>query len=128
MKRILSVLSSLMFAGMVLAYTPVSTVSTYVLQLTTVQYTNPTLVKKPIRRAPARPVVPPTVTVTGHTLTFDSPLSEGQIVLLNEDGEEELTLNVTEGTTTVTFPEFISGYYIINIIQDQYMFGGEIEF
>lgn len=124
MKKIISVLSSLLFAGLLVASAQVSSV--YVLNLYARQFTNPTLVKKPIRKAPAKPVIP-VVTVDGHTLNFSAPLSEGQIELLNEDEELEYTIYVAQGSTKVVIPAYITGYYYINIVQGNYCFSGDID-
>lgn len=127
MKKITLVLSSLFFAGVVLASNPLSSYSLpYELYLTTQQIVNPMNVKKPIRKAPAAMPSAPVVIVKGHTLLFESALSEGYIELYNEDGELEFVLNVSEGTKRVVFPSFLSGYYTISIVQGNYAFWGEI--
>ncbi|MCR5269876.1 MAG: hypothetical protein K6D91_02525 [Prevotella sp.] len=124
MKKFVSVLSSLLFAGLLVASAQVS--SAYVLSLYAHQFTNPMQVKKPIRKAPAKPAVP-VVTVEGHTLNFTAPLVEGEIQLLNEEEEVEYTIYVASGSTQVVIPAYISGYYYINIVQGNYCFSGDID-
>jgi hypothetical protein len=124
MKKFVSVLSSLLFAGLLVASAQVT--SAYVLSLYAHQIINPMQVKKPIRRTPAKPVIP-VVTVDGHTLNFSAPLVEGQIDLLNEDEEVEYTIYVAKGATKVVIPSYISGYYYINIVQGDICFSGDID-
>ena len=73
-----------------------------------VSLTDPTEDQKPIKRSP---VVIPSVSLEGHNLIFATSCDGCILRLLNEDGDVEYMVVITDETTSLTLPSYLSGEY-----------------
>ena len=88
-----------------------------------VSLTDPTEDQKPIKRSP---VVIPSVSLEGHNLIFATSCDGCILRLLNEDGDVEYMVVITDETTSLTLPSYLSGEYELQIVRGCYCFYGYI--
>ena len=89
-----------------------------------VRYSNPTTPYTPIKRSP---VQVPSMSLSDHTLYFNTSCDGCTLQLVNEDGDIEYDIIIPESTSTITLPLNLSGEYELQIIRGNYCFYGYIE-
>lgn len=89
-----------------------------------VRYSNPTTPYTPIKRSP---VQVSSLSLSDHTLHFNTSCDGCTLQLVNEDGDIEYDIIIPESTSTITLPLNLSGEYEQQIIQGNYCFYGYIE-
>lgn len=85
---------------------------------------DPTSPNKPIKRSP---VLVPSLSLSDHTLYFNTSCDGCTLQLINEDGDIEYGIIIPENTSTITLPFYLSGEYELQIIRGNYCFYGYIE-
>ncbi len=76
---------------------------------------------------PKTPVEPPTVFISGHTLSFPTAYAESlPIVLTDNTGTIVYYSALPAGSTSLVLPSTLSGPYILYIYMDGYIFCGQI--
>ncbi|UPS44914.1 DUF3244 domain-containing protein [Prevotella sp. E15-22] len=85
---------------------------------------DPVIISKPIKRSPA---MAPSVSLSDHTLYFNTSCDGYVLRLVNEDGDIEYDIIIPEDTETLSLPFYLEGEYELQIIRDNYCFYGYIE-
>lgn len=75
---------------------------------------------------PKSPVVIPTITQDGNTLTFITSCDNCTLRLINEDDEVEYSVIIPSDTHTMVLPSYLSGEYRIEIVRGNFCFWGYI--
>ena len=75
---------------------------------------------------PKSPIMPPSVTLDGHTLYFDTPCDGCTLNIVDENDVVVYALVIPTGTTSLVLPSTLSGDYTIQIIRGNYLFYGTI--
>lgn len=120
MKKIILMLCMLLSIGVSIANTQ-RVCGTVPLQ---VSITDPTQGHKPPQRGP---VVTPSINLEGYTLYFETPCDGYELCLLDENSNVVYTTIIPVNATSLVLPSYLSGDYVIQIIQGQYYFWGFIE-
>ena len=89
-----------------------------------VRMVDPIKPTKPIKRAPVKA---PSLSISDHTLYFNTSCDGCTLQLINEDGEIEYGIIIPENTSTITLPFYLAGEYELQIIRGNYCFCGYIE-
>ena len=84
----------------------------------------PVIISKPIKRSPA---MAPSVSLSDHTLYFNTSCVGYVLQLVNEDGDIEYDIIIPEDTETLSLPLYLEGEYELQIIRGNYCFYGYIE-
>lgn len=84
----------------------------------------PVIISKPIKRSPA---MAPSVSLSDHTLYFNTSCDGYVLQLVNEDGDIEYDIIIPEDTETLSLPLYLEGEYELQIIRGNYCFYGYIE-
>lgn len=85
---------------------------------------DPVIISKPIKRSPA---MAPSVSLSDHTLYFNTSCDGYVLRLVNEDGDIEYDIIIPEDTGTLSLPFYLEGEYELQIIRGNYCFYGYIE-
>lgn len=85
---------------------------------------DPVIISKPIKRSPA---MAPSVSLSDHTLYFNTSCDGCVLQLVNEDGDIEYGIIIPEDTETLSLPLYLEGEYELQIIRGNYCFYGYIE-
>ena len=73
------------------------------------------------------PMLIPLVEIENSTLFFISPCDGYELCLLDENANVVYTTTIPTNATSLVLPSYLSGDYVIQIIQGQYYFWGFIE-
>lgn len=68
----------------------------------------------------------PSITLDSLTLRFATPCDDCVLSIINEEGNIAYTESISEGTTSITLPSYLSGLYRIQIKYGAYYFEGNI--
>ena len=71
---------------------------------------------------PRTPICPPTVYLNGHTLTFETTLSDYTLQLVDSSDDVVYSVFVPAGTTTVILPSTYVGNYTLQLFWGDWMF------
>ena len=84
---------------------------------------DPTDAAKPIRKSPAKA---PSVRIEERSLLFLSSIQEGEVLVRNEEGEVVFVAVIGDGWQRIALPSYLSGTFLIEIIQGQYCYWGYV--
>ena len=95
----------------------------YVLIDMRVSYIDPT---KPIGERPRTPIQPPIVYLCDHTLYICGDYGNFSLLVQTDNGTTAYSTYVLSGTTEVQLPATLSGDYVLQLFNGDYVFTGEI--
>lgn len=75
---------------------------------------------------PKTPIVPPEVSIDGHTLYFTGTHAEFVLTLTDEEDNVVFVTNVYATDSQITLPASLSGAFKLRLYTDIYCFVGEI--
>ena len=108
----------------ILASNPISSVNNQVILQVTLVDVDPTEVSG---EHPRSPIQPPYIYLNDHILEMSDISFDMTLEILDEYGEVAYTTFVTQGTTSVTLPNSLSGYYKLQLLWGNWCFYGWIE-
>lgn len=76
---------------------------------------------------PRSQVEKPSVATSGHTLYIISGCDNAELMICNLNGNEIYSTFITEGTESLTLPEWLEGTFELHIHRGNFCFYGEIE-
>lgn len=76
--------------------------------------------------SPKTPIVPPLVSISGHTLYFTGSHAEFVLTLTDEEDNVVYVTNVYATDTQIALPSSFSGVFMLRLYTDIYCFVGEI--
>ncbi len=76
---------------------------------------------------PKSPITPPSISLDGHTLYFDTPCDGCTLNIVDSNGVVVYTTVIPTGTTSLVLPATLSGEYELQIICGNYLFYGTID-
>ncbi len=96
----------------------------YMLIELSVSYIDP---MKPIGERPRNPIQPPIVYLDGHTLYIYGDGRDFDLQVVTEDEAVVYSTYVSSSTTEVQLPTTLSGDYLLQLFNGDFVFIGEIE-